>query len=502
MLAQMQNPRISYIGRILALPLLVFIFAAFSIKTKQLLPGNRETASPALEKSITVVIDAGHGGEDNGVHVANGPAEKDITLALARKIKALNTNANINIILTRDQDITQPVRSKVDLTVKQQPNAFISIHINAEDVGESEAGSGFEIYLSKHQTTYTKQAQLLGSLVATEIESTYGTTPQLKQRTGKGIWVLDAPAINYPALLIECGYLTDPKDMAFITNEQNQEKIARDILNAIGKFAKAKEDMPAAVSNNMQNAGTASVQDENSTIKSREVLKTMDTLPRKIKSVDVTEDDHLIIIYTDDKAEKITKAEAKERGIVSPPVKSTIRLRGVGDSVLYFLDGVEISKKDMEKIIPSEIESINVLKDKHATDKYGQRARYGIIEIKLKKNTSPKVQEEDKVFQKVETEAKFPGGEAAWAKYMSASIFKMIDSLQKENKAGTCVVQFIVDTDGDISELQPLTMQGTLLSRTVVEALKNGPKWIPAMQNGHKVKAYRRQPVTFQIAQK
>ena len=78
----------------------------------------------------------------------------------------------------------------------------------------------------------------------------------------------------------------------------------------------------------------------------------------------------------------------------------------------------------------------------------------------------------------------------------------MIDSLQKENKAGTCVVQFIVDTDGDISELQPLTMQGTLLSRTVVEALKNGPKWIPAMQNGHKVKAYRRQPVTFQIAQK
>jgi protein TonB len=56
-----------------------------------------------------------------------------------------------------------------------------------------------------------------------------------------------------------------------------------------------------------------------------------------------------------------------------------------------------------------------------------------------------------------------------------------------------------VDTEGNLSELHPLTMQGTLLSRTVVAALKGGPKWIPAMQNGHKVKAYRRQPVTFQI---
>lgn len=63
------------------------------------------------------------------------------------------------------------------------------------------------------------------------------------------------------------------------------------------------------------------------------------------------------------------------------------------------------------------------------------------------------------------------------------------------------MVQFIVDTKGNLSEIKPLTMEGTLLSGTVVDALKNSPKWIPAMQNGHVVKAYHQQPVTFQIAE-
>ena len=502
MLTQLQNPRISYIGRILALPLLAFIFAAFSIKTKQLLPGSNETASLPLEKKITVVIDAGHGGEDNGVHIANGPLEKDITLALARKIKALNTNANINIVLTRDRDITQPVRSKVDLTVKQQPNAFISIHINAEDAGESEAGSGFEIYLSKHQTSYTTQAQLLGSLLAAEIEKTYGVTPQLKQRTGKGIWVLDAPAINYPALLVECGYLTDPKDMAFITNEKNQEKIARDILNAIEKFAKTKDDNPVAQLNNSSDAGITAVQNEDSKINSRGVFKAKDTIPRKIKSVDITTDDHLIIIYSDDKAEKITKTEAKERGIVSPPVKNVFRLKGAGDSALYFVDGVETTVENVEKINPGNIDSINVYKGESAERKFGKRGKNGVIQIRLKTmNAASIVQEGDKVFLQVETEAKFPGGRAAWQKFISASIKKVIDSLQEENKSGTCVVQFIVDAEGNLSEVKPLTMEGTLFAKTVTDAIKNGPKWVPAMQNGHKVKAYHKQPVTFQITE-
>ncbi|HRQ49314.1 MAG TPA: N-acetylmuramoyl-L-alanine amidase, partial [Agriterribacter sp.] len=512
MLTKTKNPGMNYISRLLALPLLTFIFVAFTVKTKQLSPNqNGMTPVVKLEAPITVVVDAGHGGDDGGAISTEGIREKDITLSLSKKINTLNNNRNIKIILTRDKDITQPVRDKVDFAVLQKPDLFISLHVaQVNPNGGDKTKSGFEIYLSKNQTGYTKEAQLFGSLVAGEIEKNYGVAPEIKQRTGKGIWVLDAPVINYPALLIECGYLSNPDDIAFITDEKKQEKIARDILNAIEQFAKAKEEgivivqtasQPSLNAHSPRQEGNVIASNSSTAVK-KELKTAIDTLPANVKSVDVTRDNQVIIIYKNNTAEKITKAEAIKRGIV-PVAKTGMELfsHRTIDSVLYFIDGIEFSKSGLEKINPNDIESINVIRDKSAVDKYGARAKNGVIEITLKNNTAPKVQDGDKIFQKVETEAKFPGGEAAWQKYISSSIKDVIDSLQTENKAGTCVVQFIVDTEGNLSEVQPLTMQGTLFARTVTDAIKNGPKWIPAMQNGHKVKAYRKQPVTFQISE-
>lgn len=114
---------------------------------------------------------------------------------------------------------------------------------------------------------------------------------------------------------------------------------------------------------------------------------------------------------------------------------------------------------------------------------------------------APKADDEDKVFQKVEIEAKFPGGEGAWTKYISREINRYIDELQEAGKAGTCLVQFIVDKEGNISDVEALTMKGTKLAEICENAIKKGPKWVPAEQNGRKVKAYRKQPVTFQISE-
>ncbi|HEX5026093.1 MAG TPA: TonB-dependent receptor plug domain-containing protein, partial [Agriterribacter sp.] len=101
-----------------------------------------------------------------------------------------------------------------------------------------------------------------------------------------------------------------------------------------------------------------------------------------------TTDNKVIVIYKDDKAEKITMAEAQKRGI-APVAKTGIEIRsgkpGVPDSVLYLLDGIEISAADLKSINPGDIERINVIKDKSATDKYGARAKNGVVEITLKK---------------------------------------------------------------------------------------------------------------------
>ena len=113
-----------------------------------------------------------------------------------------------------------------------------------------------------------------------------------------------------------------------------------------------------------------------------------------------------------------------------------------------------------------------------------------------------KVVEEDKVFTKVEIEAEYPGGQGAWANYLRKNLNGQVAS---DGGAGpgsyTVIVRFIVAKDGTISEVTPETSVGYGMEQEAVRAIKKGPKWTPAQQNGNVVKAYRRQPITFVVAE-
>lgn len=113
--------------------------------------------------------------------------------------------------------------------------------------------------------------------------------------------------------------------------------------------------------------------------------------------------------------------------------------------------------------------------------------------------TGPKTEPKEEVFIDVQIQAKFPGGEEAWRKYISREIERHMDELQDDGKAGSCMVQFVVDKEGVISDVEVLTMKGSKLAEITANAIRKGPKWVPAENNGKKVKAYRRQPVTFQL---
>jgi periplasmic protein TonB len=107
--------------------------------------------------------------------------------------------------------------------------------------------------------------------------------------------------------------------------------------------------------------------------------------------------------------------------------------------------------------------------------------------------------EEDKVFTKVEIEADFPGGASAWKKFLE----KKLSSFQNDAAPGTyqVIVKFIVAKDGSISDVQAETNHGSGMEEVAVKAIQSGPKWTPAQQNGNVVKAYRRQPITFVVAE-
>ena len=111
-------------------------------------------------------------------------------------------------------------------------------------------------------------------------------------------------------------------------------------------------------------------------------------------------------------------------------------------------------------------------------------------------------EDENKIFEKVEVEAEFPGGLPAWRRYLERNLNAQVPSdAGAPTGSYTVVVKFIVDKSGSISDVKALTSHGFGMEEEAVRAIKRGPKWTPAIQNGRNVNAYRQQPITFVVAE-
>jgi N-acetylmuramoyl-L-alanine amidase len=557
MLTKNKNPRVNYYSRLLVLPLAVIIIFAFTLKVN-----SSNSINSYNGKTIMVVIDAGQGGKDNGAHSANGLKEKDITLSIAKKIAALNSNDHIQILLCRDYDQSISVRDRVHFAKNHDADLFVSIHVNA---AVNEQLNGFSVSIDRNSTG---RNQLLASAIINELKATYKTDNEIEVRNrGLGLFIVDSNSC--PAALIQCGYLSNSNDAAFISNDANQEKVAKNILSAINKYASSLNSDMTVANETLQSGKNDTIRSmyyKGKTVKNIEIQSSSKKIKETAPDIKVT--------YEDGSTEMISKMEADKHGIVLPPppppglpasyfkskalfvingktstsqraeelnpksIESISILKGdktakkYGDKgkngvieintknkagnvtfiptdaktingfpsdVLVFINGKESTKEAFKNINPNTIESITVLKGAEAVKKYGNKGRDGSIEIVLK-NNSLTTQAVDtlpnKVFTKVQVEASFPGGPEAWQKYIIRKIKASIDTFTNADY-GTCVVRFIVNTDGSVSDVQATTMKGTLLAKNSVDAIKSGPKWIPASQNGHVVAAYRLQPITL-----
>jgi N-acetylmuramoyl-L-alanine amidase len=222
----------NYYSRFLMIPVLLGLLFAFSFTHKNANEAVLTNKYHPANKTYTIVIDTGHGGTDAGAVAADGTEEKNIVLAIAKKIRQLNTNRSIDIQLSREDDVLQDLHAKVAAAISKNPDAFISLHVNKVGAGSS----GFDLYVSRKTTSFTKQSILLGTLLSKEIKEIYPIAPELQKRINQGIWVLDAPVINYPAVLMECGNIGNAKDLSYITDSAHQTEIAAHILKGIEAF--------------------------------------------------------------------------------------------------------------------------------------------------------------------------------------------------------------------------------------------------------------------------
>lgn len=106
----------------------------------------------------------------------------------------------------------------------------------------------------------------------------------------------------------------------------------------------------------------------------------------------------------------------------------------------------------------------------------------------------------DSVFNSPETPASFPGGMQQWTYYLMKNLNANTPTNQKA-PAGTyrVIIQFIVSKKGKLTNFFTETKYGYGMEKEALRVIKNGPKWIPAQQNGQPVNSYKHQPVTFII---
>ena len=168
----------------------------------------------------TIVLDVSHGGKDAGTSI-NGADEKAIALEIANKVKALNKNANIDIVLTRDEDKFVPLIERAEYINSLEPELVISLHVNSSKNIEKR---GTEIFVSDNNTENKKSNEL-----ASKLKSAF-ENQSVSIKKGD-LYLLKN--VKYPIAVLEIGFLSNADDRAILTSDDGQMKIANSILKAI-----------------------------------------------------------------------------------------------------------------------------------------------------------------------------------------------------------------------------------------------------------------------------
>jgi N-acetylmuramoyl-L-alanine amidase len=219
----------------------------------------------------TIVIDAGHGGEDPGAIGRHGSREKDITLTLARRLKDLvDAEPNMRALLTRDGDYYLPLQARVDKARKVRADLFVSIHADAFIRPNARGSSVFA--LSERRATSEmarllakkeNEADLIGGVnleakdshVKQTILDLYQTaTIDYSLRLGSSVLkrlgrvntlhkaqveqasfaVLKAPDV--PSILVETAFISNPQEETRLNDDAYQDRLARALLEGIRDY--------------------------------------------------------------------------------------------------------------------------------------------------------------------------------------------------------------------------------------------------------------------------
>jgi N-acetylmuramoyl-L-alanine amidase len=226
---------------------------------------------PDIQRLVTVVIDPGHGGEDPGAIGKGGSQEKNVTLAIARRLKAkIDAQPNMRALLTRDGDFFIPLGQRVSKARRVNADLFVSVHADAFVkptargssvfvLSENGASSSAARWLAQKENAAdliggvnigVKDPHLARTLLDLSQTATLNDSLKLAkavlgeiggintlhkgQVEEAGFAVLKAPDI--PSILVETAFISNPDEEARLTDDNYQDKMADALLSGMRRY--------------------------------------------------------------------------------------------------------------------------------------------------------------------------------------------------------------------------------------------------------------------------
>jgi N-acetylmuramoyl-L-alanine amidase len=237
------------------------IFAAFSTAVAE---------SAHRDRFDSVIIDAGHGGKDEGATSPKGLVEKELVLDVSRRLAQRLREGNLRVVLTREDDVFVPLESRTSLANDARGDLFISIHANSARSAKPRGIETFFVSLEASDENARQVADrenqafgadavalslqdplaaILGDMAESEHVAESDAFAKLAQdelRHAIGIpsrGVKQAPfvvlmGVRMPATLIEIGFLSNKQDEGILRTQKHRERIADALAQAVFRYGK------------------------------------------------------------------------------------------------------------------------------------------------------------------------------------------------------------------------------------------------------------------------
>ena len=210
-------------------------YAGYSLVTSR-----APAAEASAPRSKSVIVDAGHGGEDGGATGVSGVLEKELNLAVAEKTAALFRLLDFDVTMTRESDISlgedapkgkrkmTDLKKRLDAANARPDAVFLSIHMNKFP---QEVCRGFQLWYSPNSDTSRRLADIIEATVKTNLQQ--DNTRQSK-KAGESIYILHR--IKNTAVLAECGFISNKEECAKLSDSSYQNTLAACLVYSVNDF--------------------------------------------------------------------------------------------------------------------------------------------------------------------------------------------------------------------------------------------------------------------------